>query len=1576
MAGTFVNITPPQPFSAPDLTRVAISPVSKVALVVGQRGSAVLIAPNNQVDPLATQTINDLWGASFMPDGSFAYISGANATLLKYDPANETVTRMDEAHMAGFSAIPPSMTLGNISFCPDGSYALLLCPEGRVFKVMESQISDISVDFEGLGNPSDVAWVPQAQIALITSKQTFAFVWNGSAQAVTQTASIPGSSLEMIAWRNTTAAYFVSQGSMTRLIRYSGPGVLSEVQQLGTALPRSICWRPDGKEGFVFSAGSPASTVFRCPSTQEGPVLTVSSITDTGAYLGWTWNGAVPLDHFSVYYSVSNATLFDTTPTNITNSYITLSSLTANRTYYAAVRAVLDTIPPENLTSNIVPFTTLSARPVPNPGLPIVSNVNATSAYFSWSWNPASSQEKLDHYLFFHSTSAVSLAQEIPINVYSNTSGTLSKLLPSTTYYMMIRVVTLTNRTADSPVQSFNTSAFIVPRSVGLTVSGNRLEWEASATPNITAYGVYFGAQMGSSVDQMTFLGTSPASTGGITYDLSGQMGTTLKEGTTYYFRVRTIHRDGGYADSPEESWKYDTAPSSVMGSKITDITYSSVRLSWSLSTAQDFDAYVIEYREYLSGSWKVATRVNDKNTTSAAIGSLAPDTRYQFRIKVQDKAGKSSPFQEWSIHPRTSENIPYTIFYMLVLTPEVCLPISLVLTFISIGIAVGASRGGRRTGRALAASAFAGGFGLVLLTNLAWVLGVFVLPLEMKVLLFLIPFPIAAAVGISRWSSKRAMAARQAEQMRRQQAEMAQQELRQRAENVRASLESLRTRIGAVEAMPKAPSAGPAREILQRAMWALQTGNILLAEDDGKKCAAVVSELESSAKDKQTQLAELTKRLDAIDGKMKVLIERWQRSDPATEMGLPPSRIDGAKLEAAKHDQDKRMQSAQASAQQAGLHLEKDRLPEAREAAAAAEALVERMFKSARDINDLKETLKEVKPALDDAAVWASLDIAAFDRRIESVKLALAYGDLDGAGSLLDGLNTEIGGIEDKYKPSLTVILVPSQYQVNRFEDFQFAVQNEGTALAQNIELSFEAPADFGPGDMAGSIKIPKLAAKQSQDCKINLCFNKEGKVPVIISVHYEDHNGYGISPDPIRSTAHVVKEGAPVHIAPQVPVAQKSNIIINARPILQGGFFLFKLAVVNHSGFGLADARVLISYKREVLRFHHISPPTLLDRFKYLQGEGEREDVFYLGYLDPMKDQEVSAELYFHPYICTETVIEAELCYRDVQGKKLSIDCEPKKFPCYCPTLGSTEKPNPAMLRSFMETAGVKDSRVEPINAGISLVTAFEVLKSAITNFGLTPVGTETVRRSPFHAEALFYGEEDADGKVLRYAVIGMVSQRPTSGAEIEVGGITEIHVACEARTKVTALLATLAEQFSSSLEKQVNIKRPIYVDMREYKTVIKDSIIYKSSIGAGHGDTEVEGSVLNRASVGSSGRMDISPDMPVKAKDWATFAAAADGKTKESMAKYHESYKRAKFNDGTIDEEEHAFLEHLATMYALSAEIVQAIENKVDQEYAALTSRNDPSPGPKCPRCGSPVKPGDVICSNCGDLLPAMK
>lgn len=574
----------------------------------------------------------------------------------------------------------------------------------------------------------------------------------------------------------------------------------------------------------------------------------------------------------------------------------------------------------------------------------------------------------------------------------------------------------------------------------------------------------------------------------------------------------------------------------------------------------------------------------------------------------------------------------------------------------------------------------------------------------------------------------------------------------------------------------------------------------------------------------------------------------------------------------------------------------------------------------------ELYSKLLHIVDLLKQASGWAVIDMDYFNKKIDEVKRNLMMFDTDMAKTGILNIEKEIANFDNAYRPSLKITHPADKYQKETFEEVHVAISNDGNAIAEDLTVVIDGPADFSI-QHGNVMQIPRLRPNEKKDLIFHMAFLRDGNVPMKISIKSADHNKKALDLAPQFVTLAVVKEKSAV--GGTLYVTPKGNVLINAKPELRNGFLVYKLAIKNGSDYGMAETQVQICYKREIISFHHLSPATLQPRFRYTLGETDREDILWLGYLDPKKDQEVTVELYYHPYICTETTIEAELRYKDVKGNRISIPCEPKKFSCYCPTFESVETPNPAMVLSLFENSTVKDQRTEPIAPGVSLTTAFETMRATLMRNKLTQVGIERSMRTPFHNEALFYGEEEiADGKKFRYAIICIVDQKVYKD-NTDLSGIATLHIGCDGRTRSTALLATLTEQFNQSLERQVNIKRPIYMDMRQFQTIIQDSVLFKSHIGqptCGFGETRVTDSVVDDRMVMGSVTVDAVPSNPI----------GVNNRIQKFIDKYYQAYKRAKFNDGVIDLHERSFLNDLIEAYGLSSEIIKSIETKVEEEY----------------------------------------
>jgi len=72
----------------------------------------------------------------------------------------------------------------------------------------------------------------------------------------------------------------------------------------------------------------------------------------------------------------------------------------------------------------------------------------------------------------------------------------------------------------------------------------------------------------------------------------------------------------------------------------VTDITQTSVRVSWSTGQTQVVNSIVVHYRATGATSWN--TRSASQTTTHVTVSALQPGTQYEFYVKISSY-GKSS---------------------------------------------------------------------------------------------------------------------------------------------------------------------------------------------------------------------------------------------------------------------------------------------------------------------------------------------------------------------------------------------------------------------------------------------------------------------------------------------------------------------------------------------------------------------------------------------------------------------------------------------------------------------------------------------------------------------------------------------------------------------------------------------------------------------------------------------------------------------------------------------------------------------------------------------------------------------
>ncbi|MFI7121229.1 fibronectin type III domain-containing protein [Amycolatopsis sp. NPDC049868] len=162
------------------------------------------------------------------------------------------------------------------------------------------------------------------------------------------------------------------------------------------------------------------------------------------------------------------------------------------------------------------------------------------------------------------------------------------------------------------------------PRSTGTSASSVGLAWDASSdNVGVTGYDVYNGATLVKSVTETSATVDGLAADTEYTFTIVAKDAAGNKSGPSAPVTART-------ATAPDTE-----APSVPAGLATTDITQSSVALSWNASSD---NVGVVGYDVFNGG-----TLVKSVTGTSATVDGLAPDTEYSFTVVAKDAAGNAS---------------------------------------------------------------------------------------------------------------------------------------------------------------------------------------------------------------------------------------------------------------------------------------------------------------------------------------------------------------------------------------------------------------------------------------------------------------------------------------------------------------------------------------------------------------------------------------------------------------------------------------------------------------------------------------------------------------------------------------------------------------------------------------------------------------------------------------------------------------------------------------------------------------------------------------------------------------------
>jgi phosphodiesterase/alkaline phosphatase D-like protein len=158
------------------------------------------------------------------------------------------------------------------------------------------------------------------------------------------------------------------------------------------------------------------------------------------------------------------------------------------------------------------------------------------------------------------------------------------------------------------------------------------LSWSQNQDEDFASYKIYRDTSAG--VDTNDTLVTTLTTQSTTSYTNTG-----LSPSTTYYYKVYVFDTESLSSGSNEKSGttQQNTAPTAVTLNDLSNLTSSSVDLSWSQNQDGDFASYKI-YRDTSAGvdtNDTLVTTITNQGTTSYTNTGLSPSTTYYYKVYV-----------------------------------------------------------------------------------------------------------------------------------------------------------------------------------------------------------------------------------------------------------------------------------------------------------------------------------------------------------------------------------------------------------------------------------------------------------------------------------------------------------------------------------------------------------------------------------------------------------------------------------------------------------------------------------------------------------------------------------------------------------------------------------------------------------------------------------------------------------------------------------------------------------------------------------------------------------------------------
>ena len=333
-----------------------------------------------------------------------------------------------------------------------------------------------------------------------------------------------------------------------------------------------------------------------------------------------TWNAVSGATSYRVFRSESRGSGYSLLGTTTATSY-TNTGAAVGKTYYYRVKAV-NSVGTSGY-SNIVSGKAKTAAPA----APSVTAGNSSTGKPQLTWKAVSGAVKYEVYRSTRQNSGYSLLGTTTSTSYVNTGASTG-----TTYYYRVKAVNRNGMASGySNIVSCKAKA-AAPAAPSVTAGNSstgkpRLTWKAVS--GATSYRIYRSESRGTGY---SLLGTTSS---------TSYVNTGASTGTTYYYRVKAVNRDGmasAYSNivSGKAKAAAPAAPSVTAGNSST----GKPRLTWKAVSG------AVSYRIYRSESRGTGySLLGTTSSTSYVNTGAAAGKTYYYRVKAVNRDGMASAY-------------------------------------------------------------------------------------------------------------------------------------------------------------------------------------------------------------------------------------------------------------------------------------------------------------------------------------------------------------------------------------------------------------------------------------------------------------------------------------------------------------------------------------------------------------------------------------------------------------------------------------------------------------------------------------------------------------------------------------------------------------------------------------------------------------------------------------------------------------------------------------------------------------------------------------------------------------------